>query len=123
MIARTWRGATRAADAADYVAYIEATGLRDYAATEGNLGALMLQRAVDDATAEPLTEVLIVSFWESMAAVTRFAGPDPSRAVFYPEDDRFLVRRDLTVDHYEVVARVDAPAQAAPVPLLVGLLR
>ena len=122
MIARTWRGATRAADAADYVAYIGATGLRDYAATEGNLGALMLQRAVDDAT-EPLTEVLIVSFWESMAAVTRFAGPDPSRAVFYPEDDRFLVRRDLTVDHYEVVARVDAAAQTAPGPLVVGLLR
>ena len=115
MIARTWRGATRAADAAAYAAYIEATGLRDYAATEGNLGALMLQRAVDDdVTAGPLTEVLVVSFWESMEAVTRFAGPDPTRAVFYPEDDQFLVRRDLTVDHYDVVARVNAPSQAAP---------
>src|SRR5688500_20255568 len=105
MIARTWRGVTRAADAADYVAYIEATGLREYAATEGNLGALMLHRAVGDATAEPLTEVLIVSFWESMAAVTRLAGPDPSRAVFYPEDGRFLGSRASTADPPEAAAR------------------
>ncbi|HEX6049765.1 MAG TPA: hypothetical protein VFZ21_10880 [Gemmatimonadaceae bacterium] len=115
MIVRTWRGATRAADAAAYAAYVEATGLRDYAATEGNLGALVLQRPVDDdATAGPLTEVLVVSFWQSMEAVARFAGPDPTRAVFYPADDRFLVRRDLTVDHYDAVARVDAPSPAAP---------
>jgi hypothetical protein len=25
------------------------------------------------------------------------------RAVFYPEDDRFLISRDDQVDHYEVV--------------------
>jgi hypothetical protein len=34
--------------------------------------------------------------------VARFAGPDVERAVFYPEDDRFLVDRDETVAHYEV---------------------
>ena len=29
-------------------------------------------------------------------------GDDPSRAVYYPEDDRFLVERSSTVEHYEV---------------------
>jgi heme-degrading monooxygenase HmoA len=114
MIARTWRGATRAADAARYAAYIEATGLRAYAATPGNLGAFILQRPAED-LAGPLTEVLVLSFWESMEAVARFAGPDATRAVFYPEDDRYLVRRDLTVDHYDVVARIDAPRPPSPV--------
>ncbi|WP_329091765.1 MULTISPECIES: hypothetical protein [unclassified Streptosporangium] len=33
-----------------------------------------------------------------------YAGDDPSRAVFYDEDDRFLVERELTVTHHEVFA-------------------
>ena len=31
-----------------------------------------------------------------------FAGPDISRAVFYPEDDQYLIDRDLTAQHYDV---------------------
>jgi len=46
-----------------------------------------------------------VSFWDSMEAVKRFAGPVPETAVFYPDDERYLVRRDLSVDHFEVVVR------------------
>jgi hypothetical protein len=38
-----------------------------------------------------------------MEAVRRFSGVDPERAVFYPEDDRFLVARDDRVTHFEVV--------------------
>ena len=104
MIARTWRGVTRAADADRYADYVEATGLRAFAETPGNLGALLLRRPVE-ADGAPGTEFLVVSFWDSMDAVKRFAGPEPSKAVFYPEDDAYLVRRELTVDHYEVVVR------------------
>jgi heme-degrading monooxygenase HmoA len=104
MIARTWRGVTRAADAHRYADYIEATGLKAYGETPGNLGAVLLRRPVDDASGAA-TEFLVVSFWDSMDAVKRFAGPTPETAVFYPEDDAFLVRRDLSVDHYEVVVR------------------
>jgi heme-degrading monooxygenase HmoA len=111
MIARTWRGATRAADATSYAAYIEATGLRAFAATPGNLGALVLQRPLESEDTET-TEVVVISFWDSMEAVSRFAGREATRAVFYPEDDRYLVRRDLTVDHYEVVAQLGAPVTA-----------
>jgi hypothetical protein len=32
-----------------------------------------------------------------------FAGDDIDVARFYPEDDRFLADRDLTVKHYDVV--------------------
>jgi len=46
---------------------------------------------------------LMLTFWGSMEAVKRFAGDDPERAVFYPEDDRFLVDRDLTSSHWEDV--------------------
>jgi hypothetical protein len=33
-----------------------------------------------------------------------FAGDDIDRAVFYAEDDRYLIERDVTVKHYEAVA-------------------
>jgi len=102
MIARTWRGVTRASDSDRYAQYIEATGMRAFADTPGNLGAVLLRRPTD-ATGQPGTEFFVLSFWESMDAVKKFAGPKPEQAVFYPDDDAFLVSRDLTVDHFEVV--------------------
>jgi heme-degrading monooxygenase HmoA len=48
------------------------------------------------------TEVVTVSWWESRAAIEGFAGSDIDVAVFYPEDDRYLVDRETTVRHYEV---------------------
>jgi heme-degrading monooxygenase HmoA len=98
MIARTWRGATRAADADAYVAYLYATGLKAYRDTPGNRGAFCFRRIVGDRA-----EFITLSFWESESAITAFAGEDIGRAVYYPEDDRFLVERGLIVDHYEVV--------------------
>jgi len=97
MIARTWRGAVRAADADAYLAYLNAVGTPGYTAVPGNLGVMTLRRLVDGRA-----EFLMVSFWESEAAVRAFAGPDIERAVFYPEDDRYLVARDERVTHYEV---------------------
>jgi len=44
-----------------------------------------------------------VTMWESMDAVRAFAGDDPERAVYYPEDDEYLLEREPTVSHYEVL--------------------
>ena len=38
MIARIWRGATKADRAQDYLEYLRGTGIADYAATPGNHG-------------------------------------------------------------------------------------
>ena len=98
MIARIWTGAVRLADGDEYVDYINDTGIAAYKATPGNQGAWMLRRD----TAER-TEFVTLSFWDDMEAVKGFAGEDPSVAVFYPEDERFLVEADQTVAHYEIV--------------------
>jgi hypothetical protein len=39
-----------------------------------------------------------------MEAIKRFAGPEPEKAFYYPEDDDYLLDRAPNVDHYEVVA-------------------
>jgi heme-degrading monooxygenase HmoA len=103
MIARTWRGAVRADDAEAYADSIRATGIAAYAATPGNRGSYLLYR-LDGERAEVLT----VSFWESLDAIHGFAGNDIERAVFYPEDDRYLVERDLVAHHWVIAATGDA---------------
>jgi len=47
-------------------------------------------------------EFQVISFWASMDAVRAFAGDDERVAVFYPDDDRFLVDRERHADHYDV---------------------
>jgi heme-degrading monooxygenase HmoA len=105
MIARTWRGATKAKDGEAYLEYLQRTGFAEYRKTPGNRGVLGLRRIVNDRA-----EFLLVSLWESEEAVRKFAGDDIEKAVFYPEDERFLVERDDHVSHYEVVY------ETAPVP-------
>lgn len=98
MIARSWAGATRAADADAYLEYLRATGLAEYRATPGNRGVVALRRIAGDRA-----EFLLLTLWDSEEAIRRFAGDDIDRAVFYPEDDRYLVARDEKVRHYQVV--------------------
>ena len=97
MIARVWRGATRADDEDAYAQYLEETGMRAARALDGNRGTLVLHRRVGDRA-----EFETVLLFESLDHVCAFAGDEIERAVFFPEDDRFLVERELTVAHYEV---------------------
>ena len=87
----------RSADADEYANYIAGTGLAEYEQTPGNRGAWMLTRDVGDRT-----EVVTFSLWESLESVKAFAGDDYETAVYYPEDDRFLVERDDNCAHYDV---------------------
>jgi heme-degrading monooxygenase HmoA len=100
VIARQWRGWVRTEQTADYVAYIERTGLKGYRDTPGNAGAQMWTRDLGDGR----TEVVTVSLWQSRSDIEGFAGPDIDVAVFYPEDDGYLVDRETTVLHFQVAS-------------------
>jgi heme-degrading monooxygenase HmoA len=97
MIVRTWRGWTSSEDAGDYADYILGTGIVEYKATPGNHGAYLVSRPDGDRT-----EFLTISFWDSRDSIVAFAGEDIDQAVFYPEDDRYLVDRETTVKHFTV---------------------
>jgi heme-degrading monooxygenase HmoA len=104
VIARIWKGAVRKQDGDAYAEYMQETGVAGYAKTPGNRGVWMLRRNVDDRT-----EFVMFTVWESLDAVKAFAGEDYETAVFYPEDDSFLVERDETSTHYEVGTHVPGP--------------
>lgn len=99
MIARVWRGETRAEDADRYARYLRRTGLADARATPGNRGVL-IQRRVADGRAE----FVFTSFWDSMDAIRGFAGDDVHRARYYPQDREMLLALPPDIDHFEVLA-------------------
>ena len=101
MIARIWKGAVRQEDGDDYAHYMRETGVAGYARTPGNRGVWMLRRDRDGRT-----EFVMFTLWDSLEAVKAFAGDEYETAVFYPEDDRFLVERDLVATHYQVDTQV-----------------
>jgi heme-degrading monooxygenase HmoA len=96
MIARRWRGRVRAADFDAYLAYLEGSGIDALRATPGNQGVHVFRHR-DDASAT--AEFEVVSLWRHLADIRAFAGADISVARFFPDDDRYLVERELTVRH------------------------
>jgi len=46
---------------------------------------------------------MFVSFWESLEALARYAGGDPERPKYYPEDRAALLELPDRVDHFDVV--------------------
>jgi heme-degrading monooxygenase HmoA len=83
-----------------YYEYLEQTGLKEYRGTEGFRSALVMRREIGDET-----EYVLVSLWDSLESVRRFAGSEPERAVYYPEDDRYFPeqQRQTYVRHYDVL--------------------
>jgi heme-degrading monooxygenase HmoA len=98
MIARTWHGVTPASKAEEYLGYLQETGVAELRATEGNRGVYVLRRIEGDQA-----HFLLISLWESLEAISRFAGQDVEIARYYPRDAEFLVELEPGVTHYEVL--------------------
>ncbi len=98
MVARLWHGRTLTAKADDYEKYLQASGVKKILATDGNHGVEVLRR-----TDGSQTDFIVISYWESIDAVKRFAGADYQRAVILPRDGEYLIDVEPEVVHYEVV--------------------
>jgi antibiotic biosynthesis monooxygenase (ABM) superfamily enzyme len=102
VIARVWRGSTLAENADAYAAYLEESGMQAARALPGSHGTLVLRRV-----RAGYAEFETILLFDSMDDVRAFAGDELDQAVFFAEDDAYLVERDLEVRHYEVDVHVD----------------
>jgi heme-degrading monooxygenase HmoA len=98
MIARIWRGTVRESDKDIYYDYLLKTGLKEYAETPGNRGVQTLRSIADGKC-----EFFLLTYWDSWDAIKAFAGPDYEKAVYYPEDEKFLIEKRPKVEHFEVL--------------------
>ena len=97
-IARIWRGRTLAAKADEYQSYLDTSGISRVRATPGNLGVTVLRRNDGEKT-----EFLVLSVWESVDAIKKFAGDDYQKAVILPRDREYLLEVEPNVLHYEIL--------------------
>jgi heme-degrading monooxygenase HmoA len=97
MIARLWHGRTPREKADSYVLYLEKTGVSEQTSIEGNRGSYVFHRIEGD-----LAHFIVLSLWDSWDAVRRFAGDDPEKAVYYPEDGQYLLGMPPDIEHFEV---------------------
>lgn len=72
----------------------------DYKSVAGNRGVHILRRNDEGAA-----HFVILTMWDSRAAIEAFAGKDIDRAKYYPEDQHFLIEFEPVVTHYEVHSR------------------
>ena len=101
MVVRMWKALSTTDRADDYIRHATKTVFPKIHAIEGNRGEYLLRRDVEDGV-----ELVVLTLWESMEAVRRFAGPDPHVAVVEPEAPAFLNSFDEYVTHYEWVRGV-----------------
>ena len=97
MIVRLWHGRTRLQDAEQYAEFMKTRAAPDYASVEGLRKLYFLRRTEGNAA-----HFLLVTLWDSMDAVKRFAGEHPEIAKYYPEDDGYLLEKEETSALYEL---------------------
>jgi heme-degrading monooxygenase HmoA len=100
MIARIWHGAVPLEKSEEYLGKMRSIALPDYERTPGNRGAYCLPRVSED-----LAHFEMLTFWDDVAAIKRFAGNDYQQARYYDFDDDFLVEKEPFVLHFEVYER------------------
>jgi heme-degrading monooxygenase HmoA len=98
MIVRTWHGTAPLATAAAYHRHFTTNVAPHLKHLVGHQGAYLLRREVDGQV-----EFVALTLWDSIEAISRFAGSDPTVAIVEPEGRAALSACDEVARHYEVV--------------------
>lgn len=96
-IARIWRGPTTRAQADEYQTYLYEHGIKPL--EQKALGVQLFRENRADES-----EFVTVSYWESVEAMSRFAGPDPRRIHHLPRDAEFLIELPQGVQVLHIVS-------------------
>ena len=96
-IARIWRGRTSREKADAYALYLYEEGIRPL-----ERKALGVQLLREDR--ETGSEFVTISYWESVEAMSRFAGPDPRRIHHLARDAEYLIELPTGVQVLEIVS-------------------
>jgi heme-degrading monooxygenase HmoA len=98
VIARIWHGRTSATKADEYYEYLKEAGINKIEAIPGNLG-VQIFRGTDG----KVTDFTVISYWESLEAIRKFAGNDIEKTHSLPKDRQYLLEIEPKVRHYEVL--------------------
>jgi heme-degrading monooxygenase HmoA len=94
-IARIWRGRTRREYAEAYEAYLNQEGIRPLKESAMGVQSLREDRGEE-------TEFVTISYWESVEAMARFTGGEPTGIHHLERDPEFLVELPQKVQILEI---------------------
>jgi len=97
MIVRMWHGRVDSSKSDEYAEFMKQRAAPDYSSVDGLQKLLFLRKDERD-----VTHFLLVTYWDSMESVKKFAGEEPEKAKYYPEDDQFLLEKEELSALYEV---------------------
>src|SRR5437879_12914471 len=103
MISRQWCGLAKPAHADAYVEHLRKETFPQLSKIPGFIDASILRRKVEKGV-----EVLIVTRWESIEGIQRFAGRDPDVAVVPAKVREIMTEQDQSVSHTAVAKRTHA---------------
>lgn len=102
MIARFWTANVAKANAHVYADHLKSQVLATLRKVDGYIGAKLLERETGDSI-----EIVVITFWQSLDSVRKFAGPDLEKAVVSDDVVSLFLQYDQRVRHYKVVVKDD----------------
>jgi hypothetical protein len=97
VIARTWHGRVPLAKSDEYLRLMREVAIPDYRKTPGNRGAYAMRRIEGD-----VAHFTMLTFWDELASIAKFAGPQPEVAKYYDFDKDFLLEFAPIAEHFEI---------------------
>jgi heme-degrading monooxygenase HmoA len=97
MIARIWTARARRGNATRYASHLQQTVLPAVQTIPGYRGATLLERHHGEQT-----DIIVITWWESLTDIHAFAGSDSTRAVVASDARALLESFDEEVRHFEV---------------------
>lgn len=94
---RTWHGEVPLEKADEYQQFMVDKAAPDYSSVDGLLN-IYFQRK-DEATK---AHFLLVTIWDSLDSIKKFAGEEPEIAKYYLEDDDFLLEKEKHSAIYDI---------------------
>ena len=98
VISRHWRGVAKLEEADNYIHHLRSDTFPKLARIDGFIKASILRRPIGERT-----EFLIVTTWQSLEAIRKFAGESVDTAVVPLSVQAMMVEYDREVLHYEIV--------------------
>ena len=102
MIARMWRGSAIRERADDYVKHLQQSVIPELRQINGFKDIYLLRRESSDSV-----EFVVMTLWESMDAIRKFAGENPEIAVVAPAAQALFREYDAKVKHFEIVLNLE----------------
>jgi hypothetical protein len=108
MIARIWHGRVPVSKSDEYLDLMRRLALPRYLATPGNRGAWCLCR-----TESGITHFDMLTFWDDVDGIKRFAGEDYEMSKYDDFDSEYLIEKELHVHHYQMYSETPPDRSSA----------